>query len=91
MRTKAIIVQGVGALERVLEALAPELIASTDEEILEAAKDLGMDPTMQRSAAFAGLKYFATPQLSEFFDRSLPPVQVETRQGSKRSKPVRKR
>jgi hypothetical protein len=35
---------------------------------VQAAKDLGMDPNMPGSAAFAGLKYPATAQLSDFFD-----------------------
>jgi hypothetical protein len=56
------------ALDRVLEALGQDLIEASDEEIIQAAKDLGMDPTMRESAAFRGLKYPATPQLSDFFE-----------------------
>ena len=41
--------------ERLLVALERELIEATDEEILEAARDLGMDPTMKGSAAFFGV------------------------------------
>lgn len=41
--------------ERLLAALEQELIAATDEEILEAARDLGMKPTMKGSAAFFGI------------------------------------
>jgi hypothetical protein len=54
MRTKVAVIT---ALDRVLDGLADELIAATDEEILAAARELGMDPSMRGSAAFLGLKY----------------------------------
>lgn len=41
--------------ERLLTALERELIEATDEEVLEAARDLGMDPAMKGSAAFFGV------------------------------------
>lgn len=41
--------------ERLLAALERELIEATDEEILEAAGDLGMNPAMKGSAAFFGI------------------------------------
>jgi hypothetical protein len=41
--------------ERLLDALQRELIEATDEEILEAASDLAMNPTMKGSAAFFGV------------------------------------
>lgn len=41
--------------ERLLAALEQELIAAGDEEILEAAGDLGMNPAMKGSAAFFGV------------------------------------
>lgn len=41
--------------EQLLAALEQELIAATDEEILEAAGDLGMNPAMKGSAAFFGV------------------------------------
>lgn len=41
--------------ERLLVALERELIAATDEEVLEAASDLGMNPAMKGSAAFFGV------------------------------------
>lgn len=41
--------------ERLLIALERELIEATDEEILEAARDLRMNPEMRGSAAFIGL------------------------------------
>ncbi len=68
MHSKLTILQRVTAFERLLEALGRELIESTDEELLGAARELGMDPTTRGSAAFAGLKYPATPQVSDFFD-----------------------
>jgi hypothetical protein len=42
-------------LERLLAALERELLDATDEEILAAAKELGMDPTMKGSSAFSGV------------------------------------
>ena len=41
--------------ERLLAALERELIEATDQEILEAASDLGMTPAMKGSAAFFGI------------------------------------
>jgi hypothetical protein len=68
MRSKVRPIQQLPAFERVLEAMGQELIESTDEELLEAARELGMDPTMRGSAAFIGLKYPAMPRLQEFFE-----------------------
>lgn len=68
MRTKLAPLREARGFERVLEAVAQELIACTDGELLEACKDLGMDPTMRGSAAFIGLKYPATPRLADFFE-----------------------
>jgi hypothetical protein len=67
MRTKMTQVFPETALERILEALEHELVAATDEEILEAANDLGMKPRMKGSAAFLGLRYPAA-RAEEFFD-----------------------
>lgn len=44
-----------GRFENLLAALERELIEATDEEILEAARDLGMNPAMKGSAAFFGI------------------------------------
>jgi hypothetical protein len=55
-------------LTHILDAFARELIDVSDEEIIDAAKDLGMDPGTRTSAAFAGVTYPARPQLSDFFD-----------------------
>jgi hypothetical protein len=48
--------------------LEQELIEASDEDILEAARDLGMNPMMKGSAAFAGLNYSATTRFNDFFD-----------------------
>jgi hypothetical protein len=56
------------ALGRVLDALAQELIHASDEEIMDTAQSLGMDPQLRESAAFAGVTYPGRPQLSDFFD-----------------------
>jgi hypothetical protein len=68
MHTKVSRTQRVAALERILEALGEELIESSDEELLQAAHDLGMDPTMRGSAAFIGLKHPALWKRSDFFE-----------------------
>ena len=68
MRTKVKGASPYVVLTRILEALAEELIYASDEEIIEAAKELGMNTEMRESAAFAGLKYPAKPQLSDFFE-----------------------
>ncbi len=68
MRTKVTKVPSEKALMRILDALAQEVIEASDEELTEAATDLRMDLNTRESAAFAGLTYFARPQLSEFFD-----------------------
>jgi hypothetical protein len=43
------------ALTRILNALEQELLAASDEDILAAARDLGMNPAMKGSAAFWGV------------------------------------
>lgn len=48
-------VDNADRFERLLVALERELIEATDEEILEAARDLGMNPAMKGSAAFFGV------------------------------------
>ena len=54
-------------LERLIDALAEDLAEATDEEVLQACADLGMNPQMRGSAAFLGLK---GPSVTwrEFFD-----------------------
>jgi hypothetical protein len=58
----------VAALARVLDALEQELIDASNEDILEAASDLGMKPMMKGSAAFMGLNSPGTARLTDFFD-----------------------
>jgi hypothetical protein len=67
MRTKVTAARPEILLSRLLEALEQELIEASDEEIMAAAADLGMNPRMKGSAAFLGLKYPANPRLSDFF------------------------
>jgi hypothetical protein len=68
MRNSLKIAAPVATLARVLAALELELVEATDEEILEAARDLGMDPEMKGSAAFLGLTYPVRAQLADYFD-----------------------
>jgi uncharacterized protein YbcC (UPF0753/DUF2309 family) len=68
MRAKVKNTSSEVTLLRVLDALAQEAIDASDEEIMEAAKDLGIDLSMKESAAFAGVTYAARPQLADFFD-----------------------
>lgn len=73
MRAKVKKVSTETTLMRVLDALAQEAIDASDEEVTQAATDLRMDPTKPDSAAFAGVTYFARPQLSDFFDIEASP------------------
>ncbi len=65
MRTKLTRTTPAAALGRILDQLDRELIDASDEDILEAARDLGMNPMMKGSAAFLGLQCFS---LAEFID-----------------------
>jgi hypothetical protein len=65
MRTKLTPATSTVALGRILDHLDKELIEASDEDIMEAAHDLGMNPMMKGSAAFLGLHAFS---LAEFFD-----------------------
>ena len=49
-------------LERLIHGLEQELLAAPDEEFVAGARDLGMKPEMQGSAAFVGVKNYG-PQL----------------------------
>lgn len=68
MRNKVKVALPEVVLTRILEACGQELIDASDEEIMEAATDLGMDLQMKGSGAFAGLTFPAKWQLSDFFD-----------------------
>jgi hypothetical protein len=67
----AVLRSPAAALARVLDALEQELIDASNEEILEAAKDLGMNPMMKGSAAFMGLNYPGTARFTDFFDAEI--------------------
>ena len=68
MRTKLTQSTPAAALGRILDQLDRELIEASDEDILEAARDLGMNPLMKGSAAFLGLRVPAMAQFADFFD-----------------------
>jgi hypothetical protein len=55
------------AFERLLIALERELVTATDDEVLEAARDLGMDPTLKGSSAFFGVTMSAWPTFAADF------------------------
>jgi hypothetical protein len=66
------------AFELVLVALERELVSATDEEIVEAARDLGMNLGMKGSAAFAGLKFPSKMALRDWFGpEELSKLQLE--------------
>jgi hypothetical protein len=56
------------ALNRVLAALAQELAEATDEEVVQAGEDLGMNVKMKGSAAFIGVKYTMPKRLEDIFE-----------------------
>ena len=68
MRTKVKIVSPELRLTRILLALEQELVDASDEDIMEAARDLGMNPKMKGSAAFLGIRFSAKMQLAGFFE-----------------------
>jgi hypothetical protein len=79
------------ALERILAALEAGLIAATDEEIMEAAKDLGMNPTMKGSAAFADIRILLAPQQFRGDRWGLPmPGAGEPKHNGTRARPLPK-
>jgi hypothetical protein len=71
MRKQAALNSYAVTLARVLDALEQELIEASNEEILEAAKSLGMNPMMKGSAAFMGLNHSATARVTDFFDAEM--------------------
>jgi hypothetical protein len=68
MRTKLTPATSAAALGRMLDQLDRELIEASDEEIVEAARELGMNPMMKGSAAFIGLRVPAMAHFADFFD-----------------------
>lgn len=67
MLTKMTAARPEMSLSRLLDAFEQELIDASDEEIMAAAADLGMNPAMRGSAAFAGVKYPTNPRYADFF------------------------
>jgi len=55
-------------LDRVLSALERELLGASDEEIREAAVELGIDPDMKGSIAWVGVFFAAKIKPEEVFD-----------------------
>ena len=49
------------ALERILAALEAGLIAARDDELMDAARELGLNPVMKGSAAFADIRVLLGP------------------------------
>jgi formamidopyrimidine-DNA glycosylase len=93
MRTKVKAASPELALTRLVEALGQELIDAPEEEILEAAKELGMHLQMRGSAAFAGLKFPASWHLCDFFDLEASKrlqIAAERSAGAIQTKPKRK-
>jgi len=68
MRKELIPLPAELALERVLQGLELELVAATDEEIVAAAADLGMDLAMKGSAAFLGVLHSRPRRVEDIFD-----------------------
>jgi hypothetical protein len=68
MRAKVRVALPEVVLTRILDALGQELIDASEEEIMEAAKDLGMDPHMKGSAAFLGVTFPTRLNVSDVFD-----------------------
>lgn len=66
MRTKLTTTEPQAGFDRLLDALARELIDVSDDEILAAAKELGMDPMMKGSAAFLGLRVPPVADLADW-------------------------
>jgi len=65
MRPKLMPIRQDITLERLLAGLATELAEASDEEIVQAAEDLGMNVKMKGSAAFLGV--YGLPRCVEDF------------------------
>jgi hypothetical protein len=74
-------------LNRVLAGLEKELVEASDEEIEQAAQDLGMNLKMKGSAAFIGVKYSFPKRASDIFDLAeLRRFYVEATQNVRRTR-----
>jgi hypothetical protein len=97
MRTQIKVESAVVIFDLILEALGQELIDASDEEIMEAAKDLGMDLQMKGSAAFLGLTFPARWSVSDVFDLEVikerkpkTPSTIRSRISADKKRPGRK-
>ncbi|HET7924246.1 MAG TPA: hypothetical protein VFL30_05070 [Rhodanobacteraceae bacterium] len=77
------------SLDRILAALEAEIVQAGDDEIVEAARDLGMNLAMRGSAAFIGLKYPSGADLRAFFEPSFESARVAHRPVSLDGPPAR--
>jgi hypothetical protein len=58
----------VTRLTRILDDLDQELVDASDEDVMQAAADLGMNPKMKGSAAYLGVCYPTKELMKEFFE-----------------------
>lgn len=66
-------------LTRILRSLEQELIDASDEDLMQAARDLGMNPKMKGSAAFLGVRYPDKMRMADFFEHSVTSTQIAKR------------
>ncbi len=79
------------SLERLLTAIERELLAASDEEVLAAARELGIKPDMKSSAALVGVTMFARPRaLSPLAERSAGPAPAGRDDGPTAPRPRRR-
>jgi hypothetical protein len=55
-------------LQRVLLALEQEVLQASDQELRQAAQDVGIDPDMKGSIAWVGIFYPGKVKMEEMFD-----------------------
>jgi hypothetical protein len=79
MRNKMMSTPPEVALNRVLFGLEKELVEATDEEIEQAAQDLGMNVRMKGSAAFIGVTYTFPKRFDDIFDVQRPLLMKDER------------
>jgi len=75
-------------LDRILNALGAELAAATDEEVLAAADDLGMKPSMKGTVPFLGLKHFIAPYAPGDYAKSSEDANGEP-ENARKTRPAR--
>ena len=72
------------ALERLLVALEDELLQATDEEVLAAAHELGMNPAMKGSAALFGVTRLVRPMTVNSAEAGIKVTDQRHPRGSRR-------